>query len=525
MRSFRPPLAVAVVLVLSGTLLSAPVAAGREARPQMRAVSRSVVHAGPVDSSQRRPTSFDIFARGSRPAAGGASDGVPTDRPSVPGVTFGFDALADLDGFFPSDTVGALGESVFVTAVNSSVGVYAAADGSVVLPRMTLGFLSGDAGLLQFDPKVIFDQYAGVFLVVWLGFDDVPQESQIFALAIPDVTAADPGTWCLTSLLGDQVAGDGAQWADYPGVGYNEDRVTITTNQFSFANRFRYAQVMSIDKSLYDCAQPSPVPVVFGGSQTRDREGIQAFTVQPAQTVGAGGGEQLLLSFQLVKGKADYLTVWRIAQTASGFALKKGTVPTGKVSLPPLGTQGGGGISDADLYWDAGDERLVNAFYDADRDELYAAHAVRANLKPDAVTGSYPESAIRWYEIDPAITLKDSVLARKGRIGSPEADAGWPTVATDSDGNLFVTYSRASAPLGEFLSAWVAEVAPGSTSASQQLLHAGSATYDAASGVERWGDYTGINRSPLAPLSMATFNQYAASTTTWQQVVHVITHA
>jgi hypothetical protein len=525
MRSFRPLLTVTAVLALAGTLLAAPAAAGREARPEMRAVTRSVVHAGPVDSSQERPTSFDVFARGSRPTLDpGRADGVAANRPLTPSVTFGFDALADLDGFYPSDTVGALGETVYVTAVNSSIGIFSATDGSVVLPRRTLGSLSGEPGFLQFDPKVIHDPYANVFLVVWLGFDDAPQRSTIFALAIPDATAADTGTWCLTSLLGDQVAGDGAQWADYPGVGYDEDRVTITTNQFSFANAFRYAQVMSIDKTLYDCDQPTPVPIVFGGSQTRDRNGLQAFTLQPAQTVGTGGGAQLLLSFELVRGRFDYLTIWRIKPTASGLVLKKGTVSTGKVSLPPPGTQGGGGVSNGDLFWDAGDERLVNAFYDADRDELYAAHAVRVNLKPDSVTGSYPEAAVRWYEIDPANKLPNSVLVRKGLIGTAEADLGWPTVATDANGNLFVTYSRASAPLGEFLSAWVAEIPPGSTTATQLLMHPGLATYDASSGVERWGDYTGINRSPLAPQSMATFNQYAATTTTWQQVVHAVAH-
>jgi hypothetical protein len=524
MRTSHRLLALTVVLAFGASIFAATTANGREARPTLRAVSRSVVHAGPAGPAQDRPTSFDVFSSVERAPATIQSPTASRDA-AAPDTFFGFDALADLDGFQPSDTVGAVGDSVIVTAVNSSFGVFSPVDGSVLVPRTGLDSIIGDPGLLHFDPKVVYDPYDDMFLVAWLGFDNAPQQSFIFTLAIPDATATDLGTWCATSFSGDQVAGDGAQWADYPGLGYNASRVTITTNQFTFANAFRYSQVMTIDKvGLYDCNQPVPTPVVFAGSETKDKNGIQAFTMQPAQTVGNGSGGQLLVSFQLMNGKSDYHTIWRIKPTASGLALKKGTVPTGKVSLPPPGTQGGGGVSNADLYWDAGDERLVNVFYDGDRDELYTAHAVLKNFTPDAITGGYDEAAIRWYEIDPATKLGDSVIVRKGLIGDPEADVGWPTVATDGDGNLFVTYSRASAPLGEFLSAWVAEIPPGSTADTQQLMQSGFATYDAAAGIERWGDYTGINRDPSSPDVVVTFNQYALDAFSWQQVVNVVTH-
>jgi hypothetical protein len=226
-----------------------------------------------------------------------------------------------------------------------------------------------------------------------------------------------------------------------------------------------------------------------------------------------------MLSFELA-GKGSYLTVWRLKSTASGITLKKAILPTGRRRFPFPGTQAGGDA--VDLQWDAGDGRLINAFYDADRNALYAAHSVRKDLEPDSVTGGYPETVVAWYEVAPAARLKDSILSRKGTIGEPEVDLGWPSVATDGAGNLLVTYSRASAPLDEFLSAWVAQVPPGETSATQLLLRAGDATYDLLAGPERWGDYTAINRDPVDPTRVATFNQYAASTSTWQQVVNVV---
>ena len=59
MRPIRPLHAIVATVSLAVMLLAAPVAAGGEATPNVREATRSVVHAGPVDSSQRRPTSFD----------------------------------------------------------------------------------------------------------------------------------------------------------------------------------------------------------------------------------------------------------------------------------------------------------------------------------------------------------------------------------------------------------------------------------------------------------------------------------
>jgi hypothetical protein len=443
----------------------------------------------------------------------------------APSPLSGFDGMDDLDGFFPSDTTGALGDSFFVAAVNSSVEVFNL-DGTTAVPRTTLSSISGDPSILQFDPKVIYDQYTDTFVVVWLGQEDAPRASRIFVLAIPNATATITSTWCPRSFPGDLIPGAPALWSDYPTVGYNDTRITIATNMFTFPTstaRFRYSQIMTVGKSVYDCSLPVSTPTVFGGTKTRDRNGIQSFTIQPAQSVGATPGDQLLISFRGVKGNGDYLALWRIKPTATGFALQKACcLGTGKVSRPPPGTQGGGGVGNSNFWWDAGDLRLVNAFYDADRNELFAAHTVFKNFKPDTLTGGYPEAGVQWYEVDPATNLGSSVLARKGVIGSAEIDQGWPTVATDASGTLFVTYNRASAPHGEFLSAWVATIPSSSTADTQLLLHAGSARYNQTSGIERWGDFTAINRDPVASDNVATFNQYASSATTWQQFISVI---
>jgi hypothetical protein len=474
-----------------------------------------------------------VLSQRGRPASR-TSAAAATPATRAPETTFGFDALTDPNSV-PSDTIGALGDTYFVTAVNTQVAVYDRT-GVAVVPPAQLDTLHPDsAGHFAFDPKVVYDQYNDTFVLVFLVQDDSPQLSLIVTVAIPNATATDTTTWCRTSFPGDQVPSSPNVWADYPGLGYNHDRVTITTNQFTFPTssaRFRYAQVMSMPKaSLYDCTVAPPTPDVFAGTQTQDSNGFPAFTMQPAQIVDGNVG-QLLMSFQCFPlscfnsgtGRDSYVSVWRIKDTTTGLKLKKGNVDVGRFTFAPPGTQGGGSLTNDDTFWDAGDDRLINAFYDADANELFAAHTVFKNFTPDTITGDYPEAVVRWYEVNPATRLKNSVLARKGTIGAPEVDVGWPSVATDGLGNLFITYNRASAVTGEFLSAWVAEVPPNSTSATQLLLKAGLSVYDAFPGPERWGDFTGINRDPVDPASVATFNQYAVNVSTWQQVVNVVHH-
>jgi hypothetical protein len=520
-------LAVLTVLVAGvGLLLVPSAAAERSGRPHARTVSTAIVYGRDYGFSLRIPTSFEVFGGHRKSATREEIEAPSGDAPEAPQSSFGFDALTDPFST-PSDTTGALGNSFFVAAVNTQVAVYDRAGTQVVSPIQLEALHPDSVGRFAFDPKVVYDQYSDTFLVVYLVQGDSPRRSLIFAVAIPNATADDTNTWCSTSFPGDATTGGSDVWADYPGVGYNDTRVTITTNQFTFPSsigQFRSSQVMTIDKAvLYDCNQPTPVPTVFTGTKTRDDVGRQAMTLRPAETVGSSPGPQLMVSFRSQQGPFDYLTLWRIKPTATGFALKKASFPTGKVSLAPLGSQGGGGLNERDLFWDAGDTRFVNAFYDADRNELFTAHTVFKNLKPDPLTGSYPEAAIRWYEIDPAANLNGSIIARKAIIGAAEVDVGWPSVASDSTGTLFVTYNRASDPHDEFLSAWVATILPNSTAATQLLLHGGASTYDVSSGRERWGDYTAINRDPLDGQDLGAFNQYAASSDHWQQFISVVT--
>jgi hypothetical protein len=449
---------------------------------------------------------------------------------SLPSSTFGFEAIPRIGSNWPGDPTGAVGDDWYFTAVNTSYALYDRSGTTAIGPDPLTGLFSLPNRTQVFDPKVVYDPYGHTFVMAFLAVNDALERSWILVVTIPNATANDRTTWCGSQINSDRTKGDGAQWADYPGLGFDGDRITITSNQFDFSgSRFRSVQILSFAKSrLYDCTEQVRF-ATFTANDTLNPDGTLAFTIQPATTAGGTNpSAQYLLSFE--DGTPNFVVVWKVKRTTKGVKLTRAAVKVAPAPIAPYGTQGNGSLRKANTWWDPGDLRFVNAFYDARLNRVYAAHVVADDLKRDSTTGGYLESAVRWYEVRPAANLKSSDVTRSGIIGTPETDAGWPVLATDAAGDLFVTYSRASKPRGEFLSAWVAEVVPGHTAATLLELDPGEARMEAVKGVERWGDYNAISRDPITGSFMAIVNQYAKSdgagiTADWQQTVDIVNDA
>jgi hypothetical protein len=512
----RPATLLIATVVASGVApaTATAVTGGTRSRPEPGPIARPVVRA--------------VHRMPSAPAAT-PSTAAPHGTAGRPVSSLRFDAIPQQNGFYPADPTGAIGETSIVTAVNTSVAVYGR-DGALRLTPTSLDSLTPDASGERFDPRVVYDQYTRTFVLIWLIRNVPDQVSLVGVTTIPDATAATTSTWCTRTMPGDAVDANGPQWSDYPAIGYDASSVVITTNAFNLQQRrgFAYSQIYHVaNADLFTSTCPDTIAAtVFAQGATRDPDGSKAFTLQPAQTVGASNGDQYFLSYD-ESGAA--MVVWRLGETAMGSAsLRRKALPVSRARISPYGTQRGGSYRDDDTWWDPGDLRLVNAFYDADTRRLYAAHAVLRDLRPDAVTGGYAEAAIRWYEVRPMRRLTASKLTRVGIVGAPETDAGWPVVATDAAGNLFVTYNRASKARSEYLSAWAAEIAPGTTRSRSTLLAAGTARFEALPGVERWGDFNAIGRDPLDGSSVAMINQYARSDSTgtstqdWQQTFDLV---
>ncbi|HEY7400444.1 MAG TPA: hypothetical protein VH989_06060 [Actinomycetota bacterium] len=449
---------------------------------------------------------------------------VPVTRLGLTGPTVlnSFDGVANLDPFAsPSDATGAAGPDFFVAGVNVHVQVFDRAAVSQLGPLRLNTLFNDLPNLDETDPKIVYDPYDDRFVMVFLLFEPDFSESNIVVVVIPGPTAKNKNTWCHWVYPGDQIANDGSQFADYPGLGFTADRVTVTTNNFPTTGPgFDYVQILSFKKSqLYeqDC-NPTPSPKVIGGNKTEDPDGSQAFTIQPAETVGGANPKvQFMASFDFNGSRKEDVVLWRLKFVKGKAKLANTSMPVGQVGIPPLGNQCG--TTNDDTRWDTGDTRLTNAYYDVARGSLYTAHAVAHQFGVGDT-----ESAVRWYELKPKATIDNSIVKRKAFVGAEDVDVGWPSVATDANGVLFVNYSQASEVLDECLSIYAATVQPGATAEAPTQVFAGIDTYDAFPGFERWGDYSAINRDPgdVTGTTMAIFNAYDLTNALWQQRVALV---
>jgi hypothetical protein len=444
-----------------------------------------------------------------------------------------FDGVPDIAEVSPGDPTGALGMTHHLAAVNVHMALYDRA-GIRLGPHRRLRSLDGRLpnGVDDFDPKVFYDPYRHHFVLVFASANAT--RSFLSVVMIPEGAEGSPNLWCVLHMSGDQVGGNGKQFADYPMIGFTQKRVTLTTNQFGYNNApfiggFQYVQVVSFGKgALYNCSVPVVPIKVFSRTQTRDPDGSRAFTIVPTISFGGAPATQFMTSLDF-NGSRGKLILWRLRAVNGVLKLSRAKVGGGPMALPPWGRQCPGNSPGLNDNWDTGDLRLNSSFWDGDLGRLYTTTAIRGN-----VGGGAPESVIRWWEVDPASRLASSRVTRKGLVGAAGRDAAWPSIATDGDGKLWVNYTRAGA--GECLAAYAGVIQPGATGSASVLIQSGDGRYEFSppsqnGGTERWGDYTAISRDPANPSTMAAYGAYpiddgvgGAATRLWQQVIATLTN-
>ena len=505
------------------------------------AAERPRVHRAGVpigDPGGPRTTAVPWLVRpGSDDRATAASPGSPAAAPTrgggplTPTPVLTFDGVPEVVDLSPGDPTGALGVSYHLAAVNVQMNFYDRLGTKLFANPKRLRALDTQlpAGVDDFDPKVFYDGYRQTFVLAFASASDT--KSFLSLVVIPEGSENDTSQWCVVHMAGDQVTGNGSQLADYPMLGFTESRVTMTTNQFDYTfgpsiGNFRYVQILSFRKGeLYDCSVPVVHIKVFSRNQTKDPDGSRAFTISPAISFGGAPRIQWMASVDF-NGATGKVILWRLRTVDGVLRLDRTEVGRGPMSYPPWGRQCGGTGGDPDTTrWDTGDLRVTSTWFDGDLRRLYATTAVAGNLG-----GGNQESVVRWWEVDPASRIADSTISRKGIVGTAGRDAAWGSVATDGDGNLWVTYAQAGiAGVDECLSAYAAVVHPGSAAASSVLLKTGDGRFETGPGIERWGDYTAISRDPTDPTMMATYGQYplddggGTPTRDWRQTISTIT--
>jgi hypothetical protein len=438
------------------------------------------------DSGKKQEVSaMPIMAMEAAPIAPSAAPSASTNFAGIP-----------YTNWFPPDCTMAAGPNHVLVSVNSSVAVYPKGGGGAVLQRtLTVWFSNIVQGLTIFDPKVLWDQHAGRWVLLAVAVSQQPKKS-LYLLSVS--ASADPlGLWrnySLNAMVDGSTATN--NWADFPALGVDNKALYITSNQFAFGGGFQYAKIRVVPKAGPYSGGAAPF---FDFVNMKNQNNTTAFTVQPCHTFGAPQVEYLVNS---AFPSGNFLTVWRIVPSGASFALSRTTVATSSYALPPNAAQKGNNDP-----LNTGDVRVLHAVFRGD--SVWCALTTAHNWG-----GAASQAAVHWFQIRAAIPA----LVQEGVYGAANIHYFFPACCPDNNGNMILVFSRCSP--NEFGSCFYTgrkSTDPLGSLQPSALLKAGVANYvlKDAGGRNRWGDYNGVCADPINQKGIWFYSMYAGAVNKW----------
>ncbi len=425
------------------------------------------------------------------PGLPGTPGKVPETRSAPPEIIHSFPGVS-YTGWIPADPDIAVGYEEVAVVVNSTLQIYDK-NGTLLYSNTLANFFANqNPPSTIFDPRVVFDPLDKRFVLVALALNASSQESYFLVAVSDDSTAT--GTWT-THKLDANLSGT---WADFPALGFNQEAVIMTANQFSFSTGyFQTASVWIGYKSeLYSGGYSTWT--VFTGLYNED--GTKAFSVHPAEGWTATSDEYLLNTKSY---GWDKVTLWKVNTAGNTPGLTRfATLSVSSYTPPPPAEQLGDTV-----HLNTGDCRISGPVYFYN-DRLYASFTEKATWAGDG-----DRSALRWLVINPSTP---EVVVDYPRWGIAYSDFYYPAVVMDPYGNLVL--AAASSGHGDYAGlrfiAWN-KGASGPTSAT--WLKEGEGAYERRDGYgrNRWGDYFDAAPDPSNPWQLWIYGMYATSNNQW----------
>ena len=459
--------------------------------------------------------------------------GVPIDQvgvganpnPAAPALGTGWDAVnfdtnGTYNGFYyiPPDPIAAAGPNDAVNVVNSTIQWYSKSgtlENAVRLGRNSSGSIAGSffeplAPITgTYDPKVLYDQYNGRFVVVALeqtdtANGDASNTSRILIAVSDDSNPA--GTWYCQSIDAKTTISGTDYWCDYPGLAIGPDAIYVTGNMFGFGGgSFGGSRLWIIGKSgLYSGSSGT---VAEYDPSTAAGLPSEAFTLQPSTMFGATPGTTgtFLVSSGWTSGSTEYVSVIRVNSPLSSPTFSNTMVNVGNISTtftpasaPQLGTT---------QTIDSGDGRIYNAVWR--NNNLYFANVISPPSDVDKRT-----CTAHWYRVQ--ADFSSIALADQGDVSGEDIATGtrtfYPAIMVDSAGNMGIGFAASGPNIypGAYYSGRLS-TDPAGTLQSSGTLQAGVDYYYRTFGGtrNRWGDYSGLALDPADGTTFWVYNEYA----------------
>ena len=351
-----------------------------------------------------------------------------------------------------------------------------------------------------FDPKVHYDHFANRWIMVWLHQNDAAQTGAFLVSVSDDSNPL--GIWYNWSLPSNVYGStSNAAWADYQGVGYDQQAFYFTNNQFGFNNSgYQGVRIRIMAKAQFYANTAGAISWTdFWG--LRDNNGNDVFGTRPA-VVYTSPNEYYLVGKPNFTG-GTYFAVYRITNPLTSPTISCVHVPVTAWSNAPNVDQLGG----ASTPIDGGSSYIRNEPVYRDS-ALWIVHAV----------ASGGTSAARYVRIN-TIT---NTAAEDVAYGATGYYYFYPALIADKDKNIGITFSRSANTeyAGAYFTWRLNTDAPGLRPSETMRPGAGNYVVTFGGTRNRWGDYMGAALDPADKNNVWFLTEYAAATNTWGVWVH-----
>jgi hypothetical protein len=469
--------------------------------------------------------------------AGGLPD---PGSPQLPSINFTGATLADTLAY-PPDSMGAVGPSQFIVAVNGRIRTFdkntGAADGvinvdtdvffnPVMTPPVANNFTS--------DPRIRYDRLSRRWFITMLDvpgrLGSLPNRIMVAASDGPVITSL--SSWTLFYFRQDQVApaGDTGEFADYPTVGIDANALYIGVNIFGTRGQgsFDNTTLFVVRKSTLLVTNNAPTNIVVTAFRGLVPNGTSGgpFTPQgvdnydPSATegyaIGVAGTSKFLIFGELVLRRISNPGGTPSISPNIYIVLPSTAMNGGTINVPHLGNTGG-----AAGNLDGLDYRLMSAHIR--NGQLWTS----ANLAVDntgAPGGTDTRMGVRWWELNGIATGQTPGIVQSGVVFQPSASnttdqrCYWMgTVMVSGQGHVAMGFSVAGA-LEHVNAGTVGRLVndPPGTMRTPVLYTASAAAYNPLdinnNPINRWGDYSYTSLDPGDDMTMWTIQEFCNAT-------------
>lgn len=420
----------------------------------------------------------------------------------------GFEGISQYDGasfgrnFIPPDTMGAVGKSQYVSTTNGAYAIFDKSTGTRTALMSDVSFWAnaGQVGT-NGDTRIMYNAAADRWVAVAFGAN-----TKDLQIAVSDTSNA-LGSWKSTKFEGYAGYGFGAT-ADYPTLALDRNAVYIGTNNFApkvsgGTNSFRGTtmNVIPLD-SLFGAGAPSTAnmkqfvtPYTGSGSDLD-----YGFAPQGVNSSSAGSSGKVVGASLFNYDSLTYNINGLTSSSASGASVS-GTTMLGQDAFVTAGAarQPSVALPANRRVVDAGDERVSSSVYEVNG-RIYMVNTV------DSAADGLDEARVRYTVFDAAT----NAILDQGDIGSAGHDYYMGSIAVNSDGKVVIGFNRSGLDPADGKIAFMAhtfstDLAGKLISTSSDILlkesliddyHNGSLFGQAASGRQRWGDYSQVSIDP-----------------------------